>query len=661
MCKSCAAARGLKSFCSEPSANHKHLPNSKPFNVVMLAAALSMTPVQPTIIAHGGGSVGGFAAGSEKSLLWGLFAPPRAYAAEGQSKSKVKWTCPMHPHYIADEFGACPICGMDLVKLQTSDAGLDGSAAESRTIVTVSPEVMQSMGVRLAKVEQPKFGRSITSFGIVRENERLQSEITARVEGWIDKLSVTAVGDEVKKGSLLFELYSPRLIVAQNDFLNGGSTRGGNNRGRVQLRSFGVQERAIKLIKRRKRPLEKIPFFAEQSGTISELNLNQGTYVKRGMMLAKIQNYKTVWLIASVSEKDLGFIARNTRARVTFPNLPGYKGEAKVDYIYPTIDSKTRTGQVRLILENPKGVIRPGSYADVTFETASRKRLAVPTEAILRSGEGQFVVVSLGKGRFEPRPIERGLVSGRWTEVKKGLKDNEDIVVSGQFLIDSESALRESFRKLERLQLPLSLLKLSKSEFAMIDHLVDAALYLHEALVDGYDVDAKFLEPAISIRDLMWPRYKDTKLAFILDDGAKVLKKAQKAETESETQAALAELVTVLRPWIMTGAADHYRQRKIAFFKERKGRRVWLQLEGRGVNPYGRGRGVQVPWPDGSEARQGVSRPDSKDAAPLKSTAIVNSSSRASSSTQTAGSKSASPKVMPGGSTPLTGRQGGGR
>jgi Cu(I)/Ag(I) efflux system membrane fusion protein len=503
----------------------------------------------------------------------------------------------MHPHYIADEFGTCPICGMDLVKLETGADPMNNASAESRTVVTVAPEVMQNMGVRLAKAEDSQFGRAIRSFGIVTENERQQLEITSRVEGWIEDLKITAVGDQVKEGDLLFRLYSPQLVISQNDYIKPG-TSDLAGRGLAQLRALGVQDKTIEQMKGLKQPMEFVPFYADRDGTVSELNLRQGAYVQRGMMMAKIQSYATVWLIVGVAEKDLGFISAETSAKVSFPSLPGREVTAKVDYVYPTVDTKTRTGQVRLVIDNPDGLIRPGSYADVSFEVGVEQRVAVPSESILKSGEGRYVVVSLGQGRFEPRAIEAGLVSGPWTEVKSGVKAGEDIVVSGQFLLDSESALRESFRKLERLQLPLSLVKLDDNQFAMIDHMVDAALYLHEALIDGYDPDPKFLDPAISIRDLMWPRFKDTKLAFVLEDAASALREAQKARAISETETALAKLVTALRPWLMDGAPDHYREKKVALFKEQDGKRLWLQKEGKPLNPYGSGAGEQIPWPE---------------------------------------------------------------
>ncbi|RIA56073.1 efflux RND transporter periplasmic adaptor subunit [Dichotomicrobium thermohalophilum] len=300
---------------------------------------------------------------------------PGAYAAEDSQDGAQKWTCPMHPHYIADAFGTCPICGMDLVKLDTGDSDLEATTATSREVITVAPEVVQSMGVRLSEAEQSQFGRTVRSYGIVTENERLQTDITSRVEGWVTELKTTAVGDEVSAGGLLFKLYAPQLVVSQNDYLRSGSADL-RRRGINQLRALGVQEAAIDRMREGKEPMQDVPFFADRNGVVAELNIREGTYVKRGMLLARIQDYASVWLIVGVPEKDLGFIDQNTRATVTFPSLPGREVRAKVDFVYPTIDEKTRTGRVRLVIDNQDGRIRPGSYADVVFEVGTAIRIS---------------------------------------------------------------------------------------------------------------------------------------------------------------------------------------------------------------------------------------------------------------------------------------------
>ena len=523
----------------------------------------------------------------------------QAHAAEANvtdAADTVKWTCPMHPHYIAAEFGACPICGMDLVKLETGASGTGPLGAERRPIVTIAPEVMQNIGVRLGRAETVSFGRSIRSFGLVEENERLVSDISARVEGWAEQLSVTAVGDEVKQGQLLFKVYSPRLLVSQKDYILYLDQPGRARAGLRQLKSYGVQDRVIEELEKTREPMDLVPFFAEQTGTVAELNLKEGGYLDRGMLLARIQDYRSVWLIVGVAEKDLGFISNETAARVTFPSLPDREINATVDYIYPTVDPETRTGRVRLVIDNKDGLVRPGSYADVTFDVGTKERIAVPSEAVLKNADGRHIVVSLGEGRFEPRKVRTGLISDGWTEVLAGLDGGEDIVVSGQFLIDSESALRESFRKLERLQLPLSLLAPTESEFAMIDHMVDAALYIHEALVDGYDLEPNFLDAAISIRDLLWPRYGRTQLGFVLDDAVAAIKQAQQARTTTEVSDALGRLVDALKPWIMEGAPGHYQGKQVVMFSDALDRH-WLQIGARPFNPFGSEPAEAVPYP----------------------------------------------------------------
>ncbi|MEQ8824249.1 MAG: efflux RND transporter periplasmic adaptor subunit [Filomicrobium sp.] len=541
-----------------------------------------------------------------------------AVAAETKDDGAVKWTCPMHPHYIADSFGTCPICGMDLVKLETGGDKPGASASEQRTAITVAPETLQTMGVRIAKAEESRFGRIIRSFGLVAENERMQTEMTARTEAWIEELKIRAVGDEVKKGDLLFTMYAPEFIVTQNDYLDTFKTR---NRARIQsiktrLRAFGMQDQVIERLERTRDVMEFVPFYAQIDGTVAMIELRPGSYVKRGTMLTRIQNYDQVWLMVSVPEKDLSFIKHGTPARVTFPNIPGREVFAKAEYVYPTVDPDTRTGQVRLVLDNKDGQLRPGAYADVAFEVGTEQRLAVPSEAILKSGGGRYVIASLGKGRFEPRAVKTGLSSGRWTEITGEIAPGEDIVVSGQFLLDSESALRESFRKLERLQLPLALLKLDDRQFAMIDHMVDAALYLHEALVDGYDVEPKFLDPAIEIKTLLWPQFQHSKLAFVMEDAVKALEKAKIAQTESEIQAALAALVSALEPWMRDGAPQHYAEKKVVMYADQDMGRKWVQLAGRPVNPYGRGGSNILPWPEPDpNASQEVAEPKQGDEA----------------------------------------------
>jgi Cu(I)/Ag(I) efflux system membrane fusion protein len=513
-------------------------------------------------------------------------------------KGKVRYTCPMHPHYISDHAGTCPICGMNLVRAEAGSAA-GATTSESREIVTIAPEVIQNMGVRIAPVERANFGRTVRATAVVLENERSRSVITARVEGWIEDLTVTAVGDVVKKGTKLFELFAPELVVSQRDYLTAMREHDARRLAdtETRLRAFGVQDQAMRQLSASAREMQKVPFYADRDGVIAELPVVNGEYLKRGAAVLRIQDYGTVWMVVNLAEKDLGLISPAMGAVVTLPSLPGRTFETRVDYVYPTIDAKTRTGKVRLVVDNADGLIRPGSFADVLFQVGAEPRLAVRSEALLLGEQGAFVVVAIGNGRFEPRLVETGVTSEGWTEVLKGVAAGEQVVVSGQFLIDSESALKESFHKLQRMQTPLPLLAPSQAELAMIDHLVDAAIHLREALVDGYAVEPKFLQPARDIKEQLWPRFGRTKLGFVLQDAAGAIARAQAAHSDSEVKSALASLVAAIEPWMMTGAPGHYAEKKLAVFQDRDSGRKWVQQGEHPTNPYGDGAASRVPWP----------------------------------------------------------------
>lgn len=537
-----------------------------------------------------------------------------------QSKPDI-WTCPMHPHYIADEMGSCPICGMDLVKRAsvTKTDKTPDTPEDQAPLITIEPQIIQNMGVRTEKAKQSHFGRQIKSFGIIKENERLTTELSARVEGWIEKLNITAVGDEVKPDDILFELFSPELLVSQRDYLTA-RRQGNQARDNItrRLTSFGVQQKALALLDKTNEVQQNLPFFAERTGTIAELNVTKGSYVKRGMTIAKIQDYSSLWIIAKVTEIDLPFITLQSKAEVIFPNLIAQKLSATVDYIYPEVDPKTRTGEVRLLVENKSGTLRPGMYVDILFETNKKHRLSIPSEAILRDKDGDRVIISLGKGGFRAREISTGLVSISKTEIISGISAGEDVVVSAQFLIDSESSFKEAFRKLERVQKPLSLLKPNKTQLAMLDHLVDAALYIHETLTTDTTITGEYLTPALSAIPQLQGNYENTKLAPILTSAEKALKSAQAANTKLKLQAALKALTSSLLPWIIIGAPEHYTKNNIKVFTDTPSGSNWLQLisspKQHPINPYGSAAAIPVSFskkplnenaaPDADEKRQ---------------------------------------------------------
>ncbi|PCJ99195.1 MAG: efflux transporter periplasmic adaptor subunit [Zetaproteobacteria bacterium] len=582
-------------------------------------------------------------------FLFVVFFVQPSFAGEQQ------YTCPMHPHYVADRPGSCPICGMDLVALDGEEERDDSSSnsemsdqssssatstgekkilywvapmnpnyrmdkpgkspmgmdlvpvyaqdgddtgkkknSTKRSGVTISPETIQSMGVRTEKAQMVSFGTFVRSYGDVTENLRLQSDISGRVSGWINDLKVKVQGDEVKKGDLLFMLDSPELISAQQDYISalGTGIRGRINAAKRRLGSLGVQDKAIKNIRGSAKPY--IPFYATQDGIVSEINIREGSYVKPGMKVIQIQDYSSVWIDVSIAEQDIPYVNEETTVSVSFPNLGIQAQDAKIDYIYPTIDRTTRTGRVRLVLDNADKMIKPGAYADVEFETGVKRRLSIPSDAILKSKDGDFVVVAMREGRFQPKKVLSGLHYKGRTEILEGLVENDDVVVSGQFLIDSESALRESFRKMKRMQTALSVIEVDDNQMAMIDHLIDAALYIHGEIKAERSPNPKMIMPALTLGDHLIPVFRGTQLQFVLEDAERALIKGKDSLTDKEWQDTLNELVRALKPWILEGKPEHYISKNVSLYMDHGLNRYWIQREPDVQNPYGEGMAMKM-------------------------------------------------------------------
>lgn len=507
------------------------------------------------------------------------------------------YTCAMHPHYISTEMGTCPICGMDLVPVQGDDAmATPGSDPTGRAVVTIPPETIQSIGVRVESAADASFGTNVRSYGLVTENVRLTHVISGRVAGWIEDLHITAIGDEVEKDSLLFTLYSPDLISAQQDFI-AAMAKGSKERVRSsekRLQALGVSKKAIEQIRKSREKFEQLPFYADFNGTVSQLMVNQGSYISPGMQIATIQDYRTIWIDVNVAEKDMQFLDEESMATVSFPNLGNITRTARVDYIYPTIDENSRTGRVRLVLDNTDGKLRPGAYADVNFETNIEKRLSIPSEAILKSSEGDFVIVALGEGKFQPQAVQTGIHNKGRTEIVRGLMSGDKVVVSSQFMIDSESSLRETFRKLQTAQTPLSQIDLNSNQMAMMDHLIDAALYLHRSQVRGATPDANMITPALQINEFLLPPFRTTKLRPVLEEAETALMQARDGITDLQQQQAMAALVMALKPWITEGQPAYYKEKGIRLFLDHGTGQYWLQLGEALQHPYGGGHAVEV-------------------------------------------------------------------
>jgi Cu(I)/Ag(I) efflux system membrane fusion protein len=381
-----------------------------------------------------------------RTVLFALCAAFMLVFSQAQAGDQ-KYTCPMHPHYIADEPGSCPICGMTLVPVSGGSAE-HGTAGQAG--VAVPSETLQLMGVRTAVAQKRQFGERIRAVGIVTENPRLQYDVASRAGGRIEALSVKAVGDAVKKGDELYRLSGADLLSAQKDYL-AALAQGDKGRADAtakRLAFLGVQPGTMDSVRKAGKIQEKTPFYAEQDGVVAMIDVREGSYVAPETAFMRLQDYSSVWIEASVAEKDLPFLAPSAKAEIKLP--AGKTLAAAIDYVHPTIDAATRTGKIRLLAENKDGALRPGGFADVMFEGDRKSRLAVPEEAVLRDAAGERVVVALGEGRFAPRPVRTGVVSDGYAEISEGISEGERVVVSGRFLIDAESSLRGALGDMQK-------------------------------------------------------------------------------------------------------------------------------------------------------------------------------------------------------------------
>lgn len=366
-----------------------------------------------------------------------------------ESSPREIYTCGMDPQVVLDHPGKCPICGMTL-RLKHNDV----EAAAASTI-SVNPSTVQNMGFRSEVVERGPLFRTIRTFGTIDFDETHLTEVTARFRGWIDKLYADSTGQQVRQGEPLFEIYSPELFSAENDYLqlmqqgtNMNGMAGMKSRAVMKLKMFDLSDEQITKLERSHSMHRSLTVNSPSDGFVIEKGVVEGQMVDAGTRLYRIADLNIVWVQAQVYEQDLPFMKLGQEADVTLSYLPDRKFRGRVAYIYPTVDEKTRTVKVRMEFHNPGYLLKPGMFATVEMraELASDAVL-VPDSAVLRSGRKNTVFVVLADGKFEPRSITLGATGQNDVcQVLSGLNAGERVVTSGQFMVDSESQLREAIQ-----------------------------------------------------------------------------------------------------------------------------------------------------------------------------------------------------------------------
>jgi Cu(I)/Ag(I) efflux system membrane fusion protein len=314
--------------------------------------------------------------------------------------------------------------------------------------VTVSPRVQQNLGVRTAAVTEGTLSPQVAAVGSIAFNERDQVVVQARATGYVERLHVRATLDRVAKGQGLAELYVPDWIAAQEEFLSVQRMRGTDlaplvDGARQRMRQVGMSEGQIELVARSGRTQPRITLVAPIGGVITELAAREGMTVTSGATLFRINGLSTVWANAEVPESQAALVRPGAKVQARSPAAPGETFDGKVQAILPDVNPTTRTLKARLELANPGTRLVPGMFVSMQFmDMRADKVLLIPTEAVIQTGKRTVVMLAEDNGRFRPVDVEIGIESGGQTEVKRGLSAGQRVVVSSQFLIDSEASLR---------------------------------------------------------------------------------------------------------------------------------------------------------------------------------------------------------------------------
>ncbi|HCY75095.1 MAG TPA: efflux RND transporter periplasmic adaptor subunit [Ignavibacteriales bacterium] len=407
---------------------------------------------------------------------------------------KQLYTCGMHPDVISDEPGNCPICGMKLVpKKGTGTASNTGERkilywrapmdpneiydapgkskmgmdlvpvyednASGSGIVSIDPTVVQNMNVKTALVEKKALSSEVITNGVLTTNEKTEYILTTRVNGWVENLYINYTGQPVAKGQKLMDIYSPELVAAQQELITALNYQKAVNKATFDEVRKGSDEllknaiRKLELLEIPESDIEKImetrelktyvSLYAQSNGTVLEKNVLDGQKIMAGMPLLKIANLSNLWLTADVYEYELSKIQEGSKAEIRFNYFPGKTYEGKVSFIYPTLESKTRTAKIRIDIPNPKGELKPSMFANVIIEGKDLGvKPVIPENAVLRGGRKDIVIIALAEGKFKPQEVILGGYSDGYYQVLNGLSEGTRIVTSAQFLIDSESNLR---------------------------------------------------------------------------------------------------------------------------------------------------------------------------------------------------------------------------
>jgi Cu(I)/Ag(I) efflux system membrane fusion protein/cobalt-zinc-cadmium efflux system membrane fusion protein len=449
-----------------------------------------------------GALAGGYWLGTQQHGDRAVGGDPHDHPDEAtQTKEKQQYTCGMHPFIIRDEPGLCPICNMELTPVKPGTTGPQSAAAPGTVkqwrspmdptyvrdapgkdymghdlvpvsegggegAISIDPTTAQNMGVRTEAVSRRKLVKTVRTVGLMTYEEGRQFSINSKIEGWIEKFFVNQEGQMIKKGQPLMAIYSPELVAAQQEYLLAlrnsrklaaspvaevaQSAERLLEAARTRLKYWDINDEQIGIIEKSGQVTKTLTLYSPHSGVVNMKKALEGMRIMAGEELLQISDISRIWINADIFEYELPWIKVGQTARVELPFAGGKVYTGKITYIYPYLKNETRTARARIELANPGLELKPDMYANVRIDTEPvGGALAIPGNAILNSGNGQTVFVALEGGKFAPRPVTVGITDDSgFVEILSGLSEGESVVVSAQFMLDSESSLREALRKM---------------------------------------------------------------------------------------------------------------------------------------------------------------------------------------------------------------------
>lgn len=381
------------------------------------------------------------------------FVPVYDESTETSGEKKIAYyQDPMHPWFTSDKPGKAPDCGMDMVPVYEGENTTEG--------IKIDPVTVQNIGVKTEMVQKRKLNKIIRAVGKIDVDETKVYSINTKIMGWVEKLFVDYTGKVVHKGDPLMELYSPELVSTQEEYLQAlryqkqlrlssleEARKGADalvESAKRRLLYWDITETEIQELERRGAPKKTMTFYSPVDGIVMDKMIFKGKSVMAGMELYKIVDLSTVWVIADIYQYELPWVKVGQDAEIELSYLPGKTFKGKVTYIYPMLSMETKTAKVRVEVKNTAAFdFKPEMYATVKLASpVVVQAVAVPDQAIIRSGERNIVVIALGGGYFDPREVKLGVMAEGYVQVLEGIMDGEKIVISSQFLIDSESNLK---------------------------------------------------------------------------------------------------------------------------------------------------------------------------------------------------------------------------